>query len=358
MLKVVIFIYLLLINPNMDEKILINGKNTVDKVPKLDIKDRKLLYYLSQDSRTSHTQLAKKIALSKNAIKYRITRLINLGVIEQFTTTINLGALRYYTFTVLFRFNEDIYKNKEIISYFKNHEFADWVTILSGHWDIFAEFACTDMYHLSLIIDGITKHFGELLNTYQIFLSNDTLRVEHLVGDFYSDLKVNKLEQKERRTAEYKADKIDKKIMNLLGEDSSLNFIQISDKLGLTLDVVRYRIKNLVKENILIKFFPEVSLKKLGYGEYLYLLKLRDLSEARFNELKNSLKFNDNLLYAFVDKNSYYVIFHCAFKTSDGIDSLSRLLRTDFSDIIESQDYLIVKEQVHFNLFPKGLINL
>lgn len=341
----------------MDEKILGMDKNSVDKVPKLDIKDRKLLYYLSEDSRASYTQLAKKIALSKNAVKYRITRLKNLGVITQFTSTINLGALRYYTFTVLLRFNEDIYKNKEIINYFKNHEFADWSITLSGHWDIFTEFACTDIYGMALIIDGILSNFGEKLNTYQVFLSNDTLRVEHLVSDFYADLKVSRLKQKERRIQEYKADKIDKKIMNLLGEDSSLNFIQIADKLGLTLDVVRYRIKNLIKENILIKFFPEISLRKLGYSDYLYILKLRDLSEVRFNELKNFIKFNDHLLYAFVDKNSSYIVFHCAFKSSDGMDSLSRSLRTDFSDIIESQDYLLIKEQVLFNLFPRGLIN-
>lgn len=342
----------------MDEKILIRDKNTDDKLLKLDVKDRKLLYYLSQDSRISCTQLARKIALSKNAVKYRITRLKNLGVITQFTSVINLGALRYYTFTILARFNEDIYKSKEIIDYFKNNEFADWVTTLSGHWDIFAEFACVDLYHMSQIIEDIITKFGEQLNTYQVFLSNDTLRVEHLIGDFYKDLKVSPIDQKERRKEEYKADKIDKKILNLLGEDSSLNYIDIAERLKITLDVVRYRMKNLIKENVIVKFFPEISLQKLGYTEYLYILKLRDLSESRFNELKKSLKFNDNITYSFVDKNSFYVVFDCAFRNSEGIDSLSRSLREEFSDIIESQDYLIIKEQVLFNLFPRGLINL
>lgn len=342
----------------MDKKILHDEKNSVDKTPKLDIKDRKLLYYLSQDSRMSHTQLAKRISLSKNAVKYRITRLKNLGIITQFTSTINLGALRYYTFTVLLRFNEDIYKNKEIINYFKNHEFADWVTTLSGHWDIFVEFACDDLYHMSKIIDGIIKQFGATLNTYQVFLSNDTLRVEHLIGDFYKDLKVSKIEQKDRRIEEYKADKVDKRILNLMGEDSSLNYIDIAEKLKLTLDVVRYRMKNLIKENIIIKFFPEISLQNLGYTEYLYILKLRDISESRFNELKKLIKFNENITYGFVDKNSFYVVFDCAFSSSEGIDELSRKLRSDFSDIIESQDYLMIKEQISFNLFPRGLINL
>jgi DNA-binding Lrp family transcriptional regulator len=161
-----------------------------------------------------------------------------------------------------------------------------------------------------------------------------------------------------RRTEEYRADKIDKKILNLLGQDSSLNAVEIAEKLELTLDVVRYRIKNLSKENVIIKFFPEISLPKLGYTEYLYVLKLRNLSLEKFNELKDTIKFNDNITYAFVDKNSYYIVFDCAFSSPGGIDSLSRSLRERFSDIVESHDYLIIKEQIHFNLFPKGLINL
>jgi len=341
------------------QKIFMENKNTVDKQDKLDIKDKKLLFYLSQNSRISYTQLAKKIALSKNAVKYRITRLRNLGIISQFTSVINLGALRYYTFTMLLRFNEDIYKNKEIMDYFKKHDFADWVATLSGHWDVFAEFACTNIFGMSEIIEGIIEHFGDSLATYQVFLSNDTLRVEHLIGDFYKDLKINSvIPLEERRLEEFKADSVDKKILNLLGEDSSLNFLDIADKLKLSLDVVRYRIKNLLKEKVIIKFFPEINLMKLGYTEYLYILQLKNVSSDRFKEIKDYLKNNDNITYAFVDKNAYNIVFNCAFKESGGIDSLSRGLRERFSDILESQDYLIIKEQVLFNLLPRGLIDL
>lgn len=340
----------------MTEKATNENKNIVDKRIKLDLKDKKLLYYLSEDSGMSQTQLAKKVALSKNAIGYRISRLKKLGIIEQFTATINLGTLGYYTFTILFRFNEDIYKNKEIINYFKNHEFADWGAVLSGHWDLFVEFACSDLVHMSEIIEGIIKHFGEKLNTYQVFFSNETLRVEHLVGDFYKDLKMQKLIHEERRKEASKTDKIDKKILNLLCEDSSLNYLDISEKLDLTLDIVRYRIKNLIREKVIVKFFAELSLKKLGYTKYIYLLKLRNVSEEKFNELKRNIKTNENITYAFIDKNSFYVVFECAFSNQDGIDELSRGLRSEFLEIIESQDYQIVKEQFLFNLFPRGLI--
>ena len=38
----------------------------------LDVKDRKIIYHLSNNARISDTQLSKQVALSKNAVKYRI----------------------------------------------------------------------------------------------------------------------------------------------------------------------------------------------------------------------------------------------------------------------------------------------
>ena len=63
-----------------------------------------------------------------------------MGVIKNFSTVINIGALNCDTFTLFLKFNEDIYKNKEIIEYLKSYPFVDWIVTLSGDWDIFAEF--------------------------------------------------------------------------------------------------------------------------------------------------------------------------------------------------------------------------
>ena len=66
----------------------------------MDKKDRKLLYYLSLNSRESHTQLSKKIGLSKNSVKYRIERLQKEGVIKQFTIMPNFSKCKLDTFNM------------------------------------------------------------------------------------------------------------------------------------------------------------------------------------------------------------------------------------------------------------------
>lgn len=327
-----------------------------EKNIKINVKDKKLLYYLSKNARDSYTKIAKKVGLSKNAVSYKVERMQNFGIIKNFSSVINIDSIGVDTFTILMKFNKDIYKDKEIITYFKEHDFADWVIILSGNWDVFAEFICKDSIHRLKIINDIITKFKDELNSYEISFSNQPIKVEHLLPDFYKDLKLPELEKSEREFENYKIDGIDRKILGMLTLDSSLNSIDIAKKLELTLDIVRYRLKKLVSSRIIIKFFPEVALNKLGYQEYLCKIKLRNFSQQDVEKLKSIMKEDYNISYAFFDIISASFIFICAFKLPSQIDSLLRGLRSEYSGIIESQDYLLVKEQILFNLFPEGLI--
>ncbi len=320
------------------------------------MKDKKLLYHLSINGRATDSELAKIVGLSKNSVKYRIQRLKEERIITNFSAVINLGSIKTTTICILIKFNEDIYEKKELIEYFQNHKYADWIISLSGNWDLFVEFVIKDLNHFHELIKEMIKSLNQTIYTYQIFFSSDTLRVEHLIADFYKDLKIMELPIKKRTPKKHDLDKTDRKILNLLTKDSSMSYIEIAKKLGLTMDIVRYRIKNLSNNEIIIKFFPEINLKKLGYTEYLYTIKLKDLSEEKNNKIRNSINQNQNITYSFIDSNSYNLVFVCAFKNTEEIDHLTRSLRKEFKEIIQEQEYLIIKEQILFNLFPDGLL--
>lgn len=322
----------------------------------LDVKDKKLLYYLSQAGRETDSELAKLLNLSKNSVKYRIQRLKDEKVIKNFSLVVNLGSINVTTATVLFKFNEDIYENERIINFFKNHPLVDWLVTLSGDWDLFVEFTTKDIMHLTEMIKRISIEFSGVLNSYQVFYSNDTLRVEHLVEDFYKDLRLKTLEQKKRTLNKHVLDNTDRLILKALSSDSSDSYITLAQKLNLTNDIIRYRIKNLVNNQIIIKFFPEIDLKKLGYTEHFYRIKLKNMTVEKEESIKCAIRNNPNITYAFMDVVSANIIFICAFKTPDEMDHLARNLRKDYKDIIDKQEYLIIKEQVLFDLFPKGLL--
>lgn len=71
------------------------------------------------------------------------------------------------------------------------------------------------------------------------------------------------------------------------------------------------------------------------------------------------IKINDsgNVSYAFFDLFSFSLIFSAAFKSAEEIDHFSGSLRKQYGDIIETQEYMLIKEHILFNLFPKGLVD-
>ena len=64
-------------------------KNTGKSMEKLDLKDRKILYQLDLNCRQSNTQIGKKVGLSKEVVNYRIKRMQDFGIINNFWTAIN-----------------------------------------------------------------------------------------------------------------------------------------------------------------------------------------------------------------------------------------------------------------------------
>jgi len=71
------------------------GESTIDEV------DRKILELMRHDARISLTAMSKKLRLSKSAVKYRLDRLVRVGVIKSFFTLVD-SAVYGVKLSVLF----------------------------------------------------------------------------------------------------------------------------------------------------------------------------------------------------------------------------------------------------------------
>jgi DNA-binding Lrp family transcriptional regulator len=318
----------------------------------LDRKDKKLLFLLSRNARLSNSQLARELRIAKNSVRYRIGRLEKEGLLERFTCTVNLGALGLETFVLLLKFNEDIYASPEILGYFKNHAYSDWVAVLSGDWDILAEFVCKDFQHLKRIVSEITERFGARLACYETIFSFEVLKVEHLPGDLFPE---GAYSVKPREFHPVTLDTTDRKLLGLLADSGRLTSVELGEKAGIETDTARYRLKRLLKDGVVSSFFASADLRKLGYSEHLHVLSLRDFSPEEAEALKNRIRASPNTTYAFFDVSSAKLVFSCAFKDPAEMDRFLRSIRKEHGAIISGQDYLLISEQVKFNLFPQGL---
>jgi len=62
---------------------------------KLDLKDRKILYYLDFDSRQSFRSLGKKVGLSKDVVTSRVKKLKENNIINSFFAVLNYPKMMY-----------------------------------------------------------------------------------------------------------------------------------------------------------------------------------------------------------------------------------------------------------------------
>lgn len=324
---------------------------------KLTVKEKKLLYYLSKNSRESQTKMAKEIGVNKGTVADTIKRFQKSGLIKKFTSIINVGAIEATSFTLLLKFNKNLQKNKDIIDYFVEHHFSIWVVTLSGNYDLFVEFVVKDIFSLERMMTEIRDHFQEDLNHYKLDLFAKNLRSSQLIPDVYKGLELHPLPIKERSYKEKKLDALDKKILQALTAHSNKSLVEIAEEVGSTWDVVRYRIKLLEQAKIILTYFPQIDYKALGYMQFICNIELRNISISSFKQFEHIMKMDPNTLYAFKSANSSSIIFHCIFKSIEELDMLLRSIQEKFKEHIYATDYYIIRDELKLNLFPDGLMD-
>ncbi len=82
----------------------------------------------------------------------------------------------------------------------------------------------------------------------------------------------------------------DKAILAELDRNSRQSFSQIGKKIRLPKHVVAYRIKSMVDSGIITSFYSVVDITKLGYNYSRLLLKFRNISDEKENEIVEYFK--------------------------------------------------------------------
>ena len=82
-----------------------------------------------------------------------------------------------------------------------------------------------------------------------------------------------------------KLDLKNKKILTVLDEDARTPLSKISSRVGISKQLVDYRIRNLVKDGIISGFTIQCDLARLGYSTFGVYIRLKNLTEAKEKEI-------------------------------------------------------------------------
>src|SRR5262247_4305471 len=111
----------------------------------LDDISKRIIEQLQQDGRRSYTAIGKAVGLSEAAVRQRVQRLLDTGVMQIVAVTdpLTLGFARQVM--VGLKVNGDMRSVADALTKIPE---VDYVVICAGAYDLLAEMVCTDDEHL------------------------------------------------------------------------------------------------------------------------------------------------------------------------------------------------------------------
>jgi Lrp/AsnC family transcriptional regulator for asnA, asnC and gidA len=320
-----------------------------DKKVKLDIKDKKIIYWLCQNGRLPYTDLAKKVSLSTDAIIYRIKNLEKKGVIQGYVAVADIAKLGFTThhlFLQLTQINEKI--RDSVIETLKVYPFIKVIIEFSGKYDFEIGIASKTVTEADEYIQKIIDCVASYLQQYIVLTISDYYFTHTVPRNFFYIPHESEI-RKHTATA---ADETDLKILQILSGNARAKLYDIGNKVRLSADAVNYRIKNLMKSEVIVKYAPILNYTSMGYTVYAVLMNIFPLNKEKDKTLKYFLESNENVLWAVKTIGTYNLLMYICVKSSDELHITLLKMRELFSKEIKEYETIIAYEEYVYTYFP------
>lgn len=308
---------------------------------RLDLKDRKLLTLLAAYARLPHTQIAKKIGLSKDTIKYRIQRLTDAGIIQGSLAVIDTACLGFQNYHLILKLCAT--KKTERYAFIKTlqvYPFTKSIIEASGKYDFEIVIAARNASELDSFVTKLLTDAGTLIQEYHVLILSKTLVSRALPKEFHTSPEkthlptINKLH----------LDETDIKILAMISKDARLPFYSIGNTLGLSGEVIHYRIKKMITQGIINGYRTLFNYAGLGYTFYIIPLRIQSLDRKKEGTLRHMLSDNPHVIWSAKTIGYYNILLYlCIKKSSDLHDTIISLKEQfdilDYETLIAYQDH-------------------
>ena len=318
-------------------------------VVKLDLKDKKILTLLDEDSRLSNSQIAKRVGLSKPAVEYRIQRFHKNNIIFAYYSVIDFTKLGYSQYKIYFKFQDTTLEDEQkIINYWDKSNNSVWVAQIRGRWDLAVS-----------VIAGSNFEFGKVLSEFmnkfsKFILEKDVLLTEYspiYSREYLTETKISEFVYGIPSKI-YKLDDTDKKILKELSKNARINIVDLAEKTKLSRDIINYRLKKLIKEKIIVQYRCYLNLQNLGVNHYKIIFRTKNLDGQFEKEIKSYVTQHKKATQFLKLIGSWDL--EIEFETENG-DELYKILteiRKRFSNVIRDFDILRITETYKYDYFP------
>ena len=152
---------------------------------RIDDIDKKIISELKSNAQLSNTQIAQKLGLARNTIKYRIEKLAEKGIILGYKLFYRPQALGFQSYK-LFISMKNLYsgKEKEFFAFSQNSPNITFAHKNLGKWNYELEIEVKDIAELQKIIVDLRVRFKDFIIDYDMF----PILHDHKIDLFPSDI--------------------------------------------------------------------------------------------------------------------------------------------------------------------------
>jgi len=306
---------------------------------KLDLIDRKILTELDKNCRISDTQLAKKVKKSREAIRYRIQKLQERGIITGFITSINPNKLGYYMFKVYLKLENIPQERGEFFKELEENKDIYWMGVSDGAFDLVFAF----------LSKSITEYYEKINN---LLSKWNHLIVSSVLGTMVDTRQYNKRFFKKDSSVDSvifagdvvdnKIDELDSRILDILANDARIPLLELARKIKSTVDIVRLRIKRLEEKKIILSYRISVDLNVLGLEFYKAIIYFKKLTKKDEERLFNWMEDEPSSQYYIRSIAPWEAELEFVVENYQEFNRILNELRERFQGIIRNQEHLIM----------------
>jgi DNA-binding Lrp family transcriptional regulator len=310
---------------------------------KLDLKDRKILFELDNNSRQPYSEIAKKVGLSKETCIYRINKLISEKVITNFSTLIGLGNLELFSNKLYFQLHGLTQEKKEqMIKDLQKNKKINWIAECSGEFDLIVAILCKNIKEFDDEKNQILQKFSQYIQNYSVGIMSET----HI---YQRDYLLDKSSQKEMlligKPNPIKLDEKDKKILKLLSSNSRIQTLEISEKTKLNVKTIISRMKKLEKENIIQSYKIFLDLNKIDYKFYKAFISINKMDKDKFKEFLSFCNLNKNIIHFVENVGCWELEPEFEVESEDQFYEIINQMKNQFPDFIKKIQTIKIQKE-------------
>ncbi len=325
-------------------------------MPKIDLKDRKILYQLDLNARKSLAEIGKKVGLPKNVVAYRINRLQELGIIKNFYTVIDASKLGYISlrFYLVFQYATPEIQ-EEIINYFVKNRYTYWIGSVEGRFDLVVIMWIKDLNDFYTFWEETLKKYRDYFQDqlFTIYIQLLHYRYSYLLKGIATNTKLLDDRQKFEITGGGKKvniDDLDFQILKLIASDARIPVTEIAKKANTTAAIATYRIKKLIKSGVIQGFRTNIDIYNLNLQHFKVDIYLKDYKKIK--EITNYIKLNPHLIY--IDKSAGISDLELEFHLQN-LEELHKIMKDliiKFPNSIKNYKHFIIPKTHKVNYMP------